>query len=191
MVDSRRADAPPPRVRLGAGESLAAAPHARVEAGEGWAQVTLHGGSAGAWGPSAQTAARLLQGLYGAGLPAAVLEYAPDTPPPARAAMRSALEAVLAAPAPGFAAPSATVLAGGRGAPAAAAEGGGAPDDEAAAIAARVRAHGARYGACPDFADKRSGAQKRCGRYVTSVHGAPLAPPLLAQVCGLLAAQPK
>lgn len=72
MGDSRPADAPPPRVRLGAGESLAAAPHARVEAGEGWAQVTLHGGSAGAWGPSAQTAARLLQGLYGAGLPAEI-----------------------------------------------------------------------------------------------------------------------
>lgn len=189
-MDGHPADAQPPRVRLGAEESLAAAPHACVEAGEGWAQVTLHGGSAGAWGPSARTAARLLQGLYGAGLPAAVLEYAPGTPPPARAAMRGALEAVLAAPAPGFAAPSATVLAGGRETPAAAAE-GGPPGGEAAAIAARVRAHGERYGACPDFADKRGGAQKRCGRYVASVHGAPLAPPLLAQVCGLLAARPE
>ena len=161
-------------VRTDAGPDRA--PHARVEAGEGWARATLYCGPGNAWGPAARAAARLLPGLLGGELPAAVLDFAPGTPP----AASEALIAALAAPRPPPPAALPLALLGARP----------REETEAAAIHRRVNAHARRHGARPAFDASGPRARGRLENYVVSVHGAPIAPALLAEVCGLLADDP-
>ncbi len=174
------AAAPTARVVVRADADPTRSPHAQVEAGEGWTRAALFCGSAGDWAPAAQAAARLLQGLLGGELPAAVLDFPPGGSVAAREALTAALATLGPPPSPSPAALPPAFL-------------GPLPSDErgrAGEICERVRDHARQHGAHPSFTAADARTRARVENYVVSVHGGPLAPPLLAEVCGLLARAP-